>query len=164
MNIRPPCITGQTTDQRLEEVIGYLRQLPKALSQEETSVRTQPQSLPGTMVLHRLQVRDALTAGSINGICPGRKRVWGSREFQLQSRFSHWNSEDVTWQSFLICGSSNGTPVLGTAVVDSHGGAAWEGSAGVSVTTGQGGIVTVTLAKTCYDYFQITSPEPFRVL
>lgn len=166
MNIRPPCITGKTSAERLEQVIGYLKQLPKLLELEAGSEKSQPQTaLPGNLHLHQLQVRSSLTAqGGVNGVYMGKKRLWGSREFLLKTRFDTWDSPSVTRQSFLLSGSINGTPVLGTAVVSSQATVKWEGSSGVSFGVQQGGILVITLDRTCFDHFQITSPEAFRIL
>lgn len=101
---------------------------------------------------------------SINGVFMATKVVSGTNTFDIQTKYSEFLSTGGNErQSLFIFGVANTTVVYGVAVVSNKGTTQWQGTAGVTLSTKSGGILTVTLPTTAYDMFTIVSCRKFTV-
>ena len=180
MNIRLPYITGKTEKAQITQIVSYLRQLALTLQQfpqqveqqvaEQLAAQQQPkkQAAPkdeeSNKAFASLRVyKDLNVNGGINGVYIKSVKVWISTQFTLQSRFTYWDDQGHSRQSFLVSGNDNGLPVLGIITLNSKGGCVWTGTENVTVSTSPDGSVTVKLPYTAYDYFLVQSSESFSV-
>lgn len=108
-----------------------------------------------------VRVRD-----SINGVYMATKPVSGTSTFDIQTKYSEFattGGTGVERQSLFIFGVANGSIVYGVAVVSNTGVTTWQGTSGVTLSTKSGGILTVKLPQTAYDWFTIISSRKFSV-
>lgn len=108
-----------------------------------------------------VKVRD-----SINGVYMGTKLVSGTSTFDVQTKFAEFattGGSGVERQSLFLFGVANGSIVYGVAVVSNTGVTTWQGTSGVTLSTKTGGILTVKLPQTAYDWFTILSSRKFTV-
>ncbi|MBR4864733.1 MAG: hypothetical protein IKU07_09160 [Oscillospiraceae bacterium] len=166
MDIRPPLITGQTLGEQVQQLIAYLTRLARQL---QTLPENQPAEVkvaeeiarPGSV--QKLRVHKELTVeGGINGVSIRQVKVWGSTEFLLKTRFSHWNGDGNVRQSLLVAGCMNSNPLLGVVRVSSNGSCQWEGTQGVTVSTRGEGVLCVKLPVTLYEHLLVMSPNEFN--
>lgn len=103
---------------------------------------------------------------SINGVFMATKTVSGTSTFDIQTKYSEFattGGTGVERQSLFIFGVANGSIVYGVAVVSNTGVTTWQGTSGVTLSTKSGGILTVKLPQTAYDWFTIISSRKFSV-
>jgi hypothetical protein len=163
-DIRPPHITGTTTEEKLQQLIAYLTKLSWQLqgseAKQETVTQPPPAQLPGTF--HKLRVQKALTAESgVNGVYIRSLLVMGKTSFTLQTRFSRWSGIGNNRQTFLLMSSLNAEPMLGMVRVSDNGTCQWTGTGGITVSTEDNGVLRVHLPVTMYDRVLVLSPEKF---
>ena len=103
-----------------------------------------------------------LAPHGINGVSIRQVKVWGSTEFLLKTRFSHWNGDGNVRQSLLVAGCMNSTPLLGVVRVSSNGSCQWEGTQGVTVSTRGEGVLCVKLPVTLFEHLLVMSPNEFN--
>ena len=159
-----PHITGNTAEQKISQIIAYLRQtayLLQALPDDRQERQKEKASLrscsfPSLRVESHIRMK-----GGINGIYLQRVAMGGRASFAIQSAGEAW--EGSPRQSLLLAGSC-GTPVLGVLVVEKDGSCLWNGSQGVSVAAEPKGVVRVTFPEASQDLLMLQSALPFRVL
>ena len=100
---------------------------------------------------------------SINGVHMATKVVSGVSAFDIQSKFADFTGNGNERQTLFIFGAANANLVYGVARVSNNGSTQWSGTTGVTLSTKSGGILTVTLPTTAYDYFTIISAGKFTV-
>lgn len=158
---RPPCITGETPEEQLQQVIGYLRQLAgqlQHLPRNQSTPAVQKEEPSRSIQFQNLRVH-----GSVNGVYIQSAPSTGSHLLLVQTCFNRWDDEGLVRQSILISGSTENQPVLGVAVVDSTGSYTWRGTENVTVWTREGGILEVSFSHYENDLV-LQSSRPFSVL
>lgn len=105
------------------------------------------------------------TGNSINGVFMGTKVVSGVSSFDIQSKYAEFTGtgNGNERQTFFIFGSANASLVYGVARVSNSGVTAWAGTSGVTLSSKEGGILTVTLPATAYDLFTVFSSRKFTL-
>lgn len=160
LDFQLPHITGQTTGEQVTQIVSYLRQLAMLLQQlpvQAHSAETSTAPLPRSQSFSTLKVRDRLQLdGSLNGIVLDSVQLRGST-LQLQTAMSDWDTATTGAQLLFLLGSYHGCiHVTGAGVCS------WTGEAGVTVTKGEKGVVTVTFPQPVSEKLMILSSHKFR--
>ena len=104
------------------------------------------------------------TGTEFNGVHLQTVKVWGGSSFRLQTKYSAFSGTGNNRQSIMMFGNRNGTLFLGVIGFNDAGTCYWSGTTGVTLTSEEGGIVTVSLGSFAYDNFVLISAEKFNVI
>lgn len=155
-----PHITGRTTEERLHQVIVYLRQLAFLLQElpaQQDRHAPARESSQRPRNFDTLTVRDRLKLeGDLNGIFLRYRRLKNQNKLLLQSRFAQWEAEATQSQSLFLLGS-----FCGSLQITGEGQCHWAGAQGVTVAAEAGGVVTVTFPQAVREDIIILSTERF---
>lgn len=100
---------------------------------------------------------------NINGVRMYNKSVSGTKDLDLDTKYIDFSGSGNERQTFFVFGEANGKMVYGVARVANNGKTLWAGTEGVTLTTKNGGILTVVLPAVAYDVFTIISGRDFTV-
>ena len=91
------------------------------------------------------------------------KSVSGTKELDINTKYTDFTGTGNERQSFFVFGEANGYMVYGVARVVNNGTTKWAGTDGVTLQTKDGGVLTVVLPNTAYDMFTVISGREFTV-